>query len=145
MTRDARGGPNIREFLRYAAVGGAQNGLNLVVFAGAVWAGLPYLLAAVLAAVVALCFSFLLNHLWTFPDVDSHVPTRAIRFAIIWVAVVLLTLLVLAVLVDVAHLPRVGAQAIAIVFGAPLSYGAQRRWTFGAPRPTRDPGASPVG
>jgi putative flippase GtrA len=123
--------PNIREFLRYAAVGGAQNGLNLLAFAGAVWAGVPYLLAAVIAAVVALSFSFVFNHLWTFPSTESHVPTRAVRFAIVWVAIVGLTLLALAVLVDFAHIPRVLAQAIAIVLGAPVSYAAQRRWTFG--------------
>jgi putative flippase GtrA len=131
VTPDRADGRNIREFLRYAAVGGAQNGLNLLAFAGAVLAGVPYLLAALIAAVAALSFSFVLNHLWTFPNAESHVPTRAIRFAIVWVAIVALTLLTLAVLVDVAHLPRVLAQAIAILFGAPLSYAAQRRWTFG--------------
>jgi putative flippase GtrA len=136
--------PNIREFMRYAVVGGAQNGLNLLAFAGAVWAGVAYLLAAVIAAVVALAFSFVLNHLWTFPSAESHVPTRAIRFAIIWVAIVGLTLLALAVLVDLAHLSHVLAQAIAILFSAPLSYAAQRRWTFGygSPSMTDAPRAS---
>jgi putative flippase GtrA len=126
--RDDR--PNIREFLRYAVVGGAQNGLNLLVFAGAVWVGVPYLLASVIAAVAALSFSFVLNHMWTFPSAESRVAARAIRFALIWAAVVALTLLVLAILVDVADLPRVLAQAIAILLAAPLSYGAQRRWAF---------------
>jgi putative flippase GtrA len=123
--------PNVREFLRYAVVGGAQNGLNLLVFAGAIWVRVPYILASVIAAIAALAFSFVLNHLWTFPSTESHVATRAVRFAVVWVAVVGLTLLVLALLVDVAHLPRVLAQAIAILLGAPLSYAAQRRWTFG--------------
>jgi putative flippase GtrA len=131
VTPDRADRPNIREFLRYAVVGGVQNGLNLLAFAAAVWAGVPYLLAAVIAAVVALSFSFVLNHLWTFPSPASHVPTRAVRFAIVWVAIVGLTLLALAILVDVAQLPHVPAQAIAILFGAPLSYAAQRRWTFG--------------
>jgi putative flippase GtrA len=123
--------PNVREFLRFAIVGGAQNGLNLLTFAGAIAVGVPYLLASVLAAIVALAFSFVLNHMWTFPDAQSRTATRAIRFAIVWVAVVGLALPVLAVLVDVAHLPRVLAQAIVIIVGAPLSYAAQRRWTFG--------------
>jgi putative flippase GtrA len=123
--------PNVREFLRFAVVGGAQNGLNLLTFAGAVWAGVPYILASVIAATVALSFSFLLNHVWTFPDAQSRTAGRAVRFVIVWAAIVALALPVLAVLVDVAHLPRVPAQAIVILIGAPLSYAAQRRWTFG--------------
>lgn len=130
MPPDRHDRPNVREFLRYAVVGGAQNGLNLLVFAGAVWAGVAYLLASVIAAVAALSFSFVLNHMWTFPSSGSRVAARAIRFALIWVIVVALTLLVLAILVDVAGLPRVLAQAIAILLAAPLSYGAQRRWAF---------------
>jgi putative flippase GtrA len=131
MVPDRADRPNVREFLRFAVVGGAQNGLNLLTFAGAVRLGVPYILASVIAAIVALLFSFLLNHLWTFPDAQSRTVSRAVRFAIVWAVVVGLALPVLAILVDVWHVPRVLAQAIVILIGAPLSYAAQRRWTFG--------------
>jgi putative flippase GtrA len=112
-------------------VGGAQNGLNLVVFALAVAAGVPYLLASVLAATVALSVSFVLNLRWTFPGGKGRTTSRALRFVTIWITIVVLALPVLAILVSVAHLPRVLAQAIVILIGAPASYAAQRRWTFG--------------
>jgi putative flippase GtrA len=125
-----RNSPNLREFIRYATVGAVQNGLNLCVFAGAVACGVPYLLASVLAAIVALSVSFALNRRWTFPGRTDQTTGRAIRFVAIWVMVVLLALPVLAVLVDVVHLPRILAQAIVVLIGAPASYAAQRRWTF---------------
>jgi putative flippase GtrA len=124
--------PNIREFARFAVVGGAQNGLNLGVFALGIAGGVPYILASILAATVALSVSFVLNLSWTFPGRTGPPTRRAIRFVTIWVTILLMGLPVLAVLVSVAHLPRVLAQAIVILIGAPVSYLAQRRWTFGA-------------
>jgi len=125
-----RNSPNLHEFIRFAVVGAAQNGLNLCVFALAVAGGVPYLLASVLAAVIALSFSFALNRRWTFPGRTDQTTSRAIRFVAIWVTIVLLALPVLAILVEVVHLPRVLAQAVVILIGAPASYAAQRRWTF---------------
>jgi dolichol-phosphate mannosyltransferase len=123
--------PNVREFARFAVVGGAQNGVNLGVFALAISVGVPYIAASVLAAAVALAVSFALNLSWTFPGREGPASRRAVRFATVWIAILLLALPVLAILVSVAHLPRVLAQAIVILIGAPASYLAQRRWTFG--------------
>lgn len=118
------------QFLRFCVVGVIQNGLNIGAFAVAVAVGVPFLLASVLAAVVALAVSFSLNRSWTFAVARDRTTRRAIRFITVWVAIVLLALPVLALLVDVAHLPKVLAQAVVIIVGAPASYVAQRRWTF---------------
>ncbi len=123
--------PTLREFARYATVGAAQNGLNLSVFAIGIAGGVPYLLASVLAALAALSLSFALNLLWTFPGRTGATASRAVRYVIIWVSVVLLALPLLAILVSVVHMPRILAQATVIVVAAPASYLAQRRWAFG--------------
>jgi putative flippase GtrA len=123
--------PDIREFARFAVVGGVQNGLNLAAFALALAGGVPYILASVLAALVALSVSFALNLRWTFPGRTGQTMRRAIRYVAIWITMVALGLPLLAILVKVAHCPRVLAQAVMIVIVAPVSYGAQRRWTFG--------------
>jgi putative flippase GtrA len=125
-----RNSPDLSEFIRYATVGAVQNGLNLCVFALAVAGGVPYLIASVLAAAIALSVSFALNRRWTFRGRTDQTTGRAIRFVAIWIVIVLLALPVLAVLVDVVHLPQVVAQAIVVLIGAPASYAAQRRWTF---------------
>jgi putative flippase GtrA len=122
--------PHVRQFMRFAIVGVLQNGVNLCVFALAVALSVPYLAASVLAAAVALSVSFFLNLRWTFPGSTGRMSGRAVRFATVWITIVLIGLPILAVLVSVAHLPRILAQAIVIVVGAPISYTAQRLWTF---------------
>ena len=84
-----------------------------------------------LAAVVALAVSFFANRRWTFRNRTDRTTARAVRFMIIWIAIALAALPFLALLVDVVHLPKVLAQTIVIAIGAPLSYAAQRKWTFG--------------
>ncbi len=119
-----------RQFARFASVGVLQNGLNLSIFAITVTIGVPYLLAYLLAAGVALTASFILNLRWTFSGSSTRTTTQAARYVSIWMAVLLLGIPTLAMLVSVANLPKVGAQAIVIAIGAPVSYLAQRRWTF---------------
>jgi dolichol-phosphate mannosyltransferase len=122
---------DVRQFLRFAVIGVLQNGLNLGAFALAIAHGIPLLIASVMAAAVALSVSFSLNRRWTFPGATDRSANRAVRFVTIWLAFVLLALPILALLVDVVHVPRVLSQAIIIVIGAPASYVVQRRWTFG--------------
>jgi dolichol-phosphate mannosyltransferase len=87
-------------------------------------------LAAVIAAVIALSLSFLLNRRWTFPGTDDRTSGRALRFVTVWLGFVVIALPTLVLLVEVAHLPRVLSQAIIISVGAPVSYLVQRNWTF---------------
>lgn len=121
---------DLSEFIRYSMVGVIQNGLNIGAFAIAVAGGVPFLVASVLAACVALAVSFSLNRSWTFPGRRDRTTKRAIRFVAIWITFVLLALPILAVLVDVAYLPKVLAQTLVIIVGAPASYAAQRHWAF---------------
>jgi putative flippase GtrA len=123
---------HLHQFIRFSIVGAIQNGLNIAVFAGAVAIGVPFLLASVIAAVMALAVSFSLNRRWTFAGTTDQTRSRAIRFVSIWVTILLAGLPVLALLVEVADLPKVLAQATVVMIGAPVSYAAQRRWTFGA-------------
>ena len=131
---------HFHQFIRFAVVGVLQNGLNIGIFAVAVAGGVPFLLASVLAASAALTVSFFFNRRWTFPGRTDQTTARAIRFVSIWITILLVGLLLLAVLVDLAHMSKVLAQAIVVVVGAPVSYTAQRRWTFADRiKPTRAP------
>src|SRR5436190_7966765 len=121
---------DVRQFLRFAVVGTAQNATNLAGFAIAVAVGVPYVLAAVIAAVVALTVSFALNRRWTFPGTTDRTVARGLRFVCVWLFFLALALPTLVLLVKVAGIPKVAAQAIVIVVGAPLSYLLQRHWTF---------------
>jgi putative flippase GtrA len=118
------------QFIRFSIVGAIQNALNIGVFAAAVSAGVPFLAASALAAVLALAASFSLNRRWTFAGRTRYSHDRAARFVAIWLLILLLALPLLAFLVEVAGLPKIPAQVIVVAIGAPLSYLAQRRWTF---------------
>src|SRR6202035_2565953 len=118
------------QFGRFATVGILQNGMNLGVFALGISFGVPYLAASLVAAIIALAVSFSINRYWTFPGTTDQTAGRAVRFVTVWLAFVVVALPTLAILVDVAQLPKILAQAIIIVVGAPASYLIQLRWTF---------------
>jgi putative flippase GtrA len=126
---------DIGQFIRFLVVGAIQNGINIGMFALGVSAGVPFLLAATLAALIALAVSFSLNRRWTFPDSTDRTAVRAIRFVAIWVIILLVGLACLAAFVELVHIPKVLAQTIVVVVGAPLSYLAQRHWTFASAVP----------
>jgi putative flippase GtrA len=129
----------LREAVRFATVGVAQNGLNLAVFALATAAGIPYAPAAVLAGLVALVASFLANRHWTFMTRDTPIHHQGARYVLVFASAVALGLLALTFFVEVAGLPEVAAQAAAILLVAPLSFLVQRSWVFRAPRRSAAP------
>jgi putative flippase GtrA len=132
-------GLDVGETLRFAVVGVAQNGVNLGTYTVALLAGAPYLTAAVLAGVTALLASFVANRAWTFRHARSaRAHAQVVRYALVFVVASLFALAVLSLLVELAGVPRVAAQALAIMVAAPFSYLAQRAFTFrrrGGPGP----------
>lgn len=122
---------NWLELVRFGVVGASGYVVNLGVFALAVHgAGLGYAPAAVLAFLVAVTNNFALNRRWTFRVRHGRPHFQAARFLVVSVATFLVTLGVLTVLVEVARLAEVPAQAIAIVCGLPLNFLGQKLWSF---------------
>jgi dolichol-phosphate mannosyltransferase len=122
-----------RQFVRFAAVGASGYVVNLGVFVVAIHAlSVHYRVAAVLGFLVAVTSNFLLNRHWTFAAHAGRRSHQAARFLIVSVAAFLLGLVLLSVLVGGFGLPSVLAQAISIVAATPLSFVANRRWTFRA-------------
>jgi dolichol-phosphate mannosyltransferase len=121
------------QFVRFAAVGASGYVLNLAVFALSVHGlDVHYRVAAVLGFLVAVTSNFLLNRHWTFVGHAGRRSHQAMRFLVVSVAAFLLGLVLLSVLVGGFGLPSVLAQAISIVAATPLSFVANRLWTFRA-------------
>lgn len=119
------------QLLRFGLVGASGYVVNLAVFALAVHAvDLPYQLAATLAFLVAVSNNFLWNRHWTFKAGDGRAHHQAARFLLVSVAAFAAGLVVLTLLVEVAGLREVPAQAIAIVAVTPLSFLANKLWSF---------------
>jgi dolichol-phosphate mannosyltransferase len=119
------------QLLRFGLVGASGYVVNLAVFTVAVHgAGLPYQIAATLAFLVAVSNNFLWNRHWTFKAGDGRAHHQAARFLAVSVAAFAVGLVILTLLVEVAGLREVPAQAIAIVAVTPLSFLANKLWSF---------------
>jgi dolichol-phosphate mannosyltransferase len=122
---------NWLELARFAIVGASGYAVNLAVFALAVHAlAIDYRLAAVLAFVVAVLNNFWWNRHWTFDARHGHAGFQAARFFCVSVAAFALNLVLLEALVAGAGLPKVLAQAIAVLCATPVSFLGNKLWTF---------------
>ena len=119
------------QLVRFAAVGASGYVVNLAVFTAAVHLlGIDYWLAAVPAFLVSVANNFWWNRHWTFDARDGHAGFQAARFLTVSVVAFLFSYGVLVLLVEDANLPKVLAQAIAIVTATPLSFVGQKLWSF---------------
>ena len=94
--------------------------------------GIDYRLSAVIAYVVSVVNNFWLNRHWTFSAKQEHPMLQAIRFFAVSLITFGFTYVVLITLVGDFGMPKVVAQAIAIVAGTPLSFIGQKLWSFKA-------------
>jgi putative flippase GtrA len=119
------------QLVKFCAVGASGYVVNLSVFALCVEAiGLHHLIGATVAFVVAVTNNFWWNRHWTFKAGRGHAGFQAARFFTVSVAAFLFAATVLQLLVDVANLPEVPSQAIAIVVATPLNFIGNKMWSF---------------
>jgi putative flippase GtrA len=116
---------------RYGVVGAMGYLVNNVVFAlGVHVLNIDFRIAAVLAFLVSVTHNFIWNRYWTFDARDGHAGFQAARFFAVSLGAFAVTFGVLNLLVSVAHLPKVPANALAVIAGVPLSFLGQKLWSF---------------
>ena len=116
--------------LRFVMVGGSGVVVNLVAFAGLHGAGAAAVPAAAGAFAAALANNFWWNRAWTF---SARCAGTARRHAARFLTVSAGAFSVTAFAVSVARAEGAAllvAEAVAIAVAAPLSYAANRAWTF---------------
>ena len=122
---------NWLQLMKFCAVGASGYVVNLCVFALCVEVlGLHHLVAATLAFVVAVTNNFWWNRHWTFQAHGGHAGFQAARFFTVSIAAFVFAATVLELLVSVAELPEIAAQAIAIAAATPLNFVGNKMWTF---------------
>jgi putative flippase GtrA len=119
------------QLFKFFAVGGSGYAVNLFVF----WVmhekiGVHYLGAATVAFVVAVFNNFWWNRHWTFGAREGHAGFQAARFFFVSTVAFFFALAVLTVLVSVAGVPELPAQAISIVVATPLNFVGNKMWSF---------------
>jgi putative flippase GtrA len=116
---------------KFCAVGASGYVVNLSVFAICFkLIGMHHLLAATAAFIVAVTNNFWWNRHWTFKARSGRAGFQAARFFTVSVAAFLFAALVLELLVSVAGVPELGAQAIAIAAATPLNFVGNKMWSF---------------
>ena len=122
------------QLLRFAVVGASGYVVNLAVFAAALHgAGADYRVAAVAAFGVAVSNNFLWNRRWTFRAQHAGAGPahhQAARFLTVSVAAFAVGLGILTALVELAGMRELPAQAVSIVAVTPLSFLANKLWSF---------------
>jgi putative flippase GtrA len=131
LLREVRRGSNWAQLVRFGAVGASGYLINLAVFGLAINAKVEYRAAAVAAFAVALVNNFAWNRLWTFRDIPGRIHGQAIRFVVVSATAFLVSLALLSVLVRDAGIPKLLAQAAAILAVTPMSFVANKLWSFG--------------
>jgi len=122
---------NWLQLVKFCAVGASGYVVNLCVFAVCVEVlGAHHLVAATAAFAVAVLNNFWWNRHWTFRARDGHAGFQAARFFTVSVAAFLLAAVVLELLVSVAGLAELPAQAISIVAATPLNFVGNKMWSF---------------
>jgi dolichol-phosphate mannosyltransferase len=118
--------------VKFCTVGGSGYVINLAVFTLAFEVGgLHHLVAATLAFAVAVSNNFWWNRHWTFGARDGRAGFQAPRFLTVSVAAFLLAAVILEVLVSVAGMPEIAAQAVSIAAATPLNFVGNKMWSFG--------------
>ena len=124
---------NWLQLVRFGIVGGIGFVVNLAVYTLCVHAiGIDYHLAAVLAWLIAVMNNFALNRHWTFDAGAGRAHFQALRFLIVSLVALGVSLLLLTLFVDVLGLPKVPAQALAVAASMPLNFVGNKLWSFRA-------------
>lgn len=122
---------NWLQLVKFCAVGGSGYVVNLCVFAvGVELLDAHYLVAASGAFVVAVLNNFWWNRHWTFRARSGRAGFQAARFFTVSVVAFLFAAGVLELLVSVAGLAELPAQAMAIVAATPLNFIGNKMWSF---------------
>jgi putative flippase GtrA len=118
------------QLAKFAAVGASGYAVNLAVYVTLLEAaGLHYLAAAACSFVVAVANNYTWNRQWTFRRQRGHLAYQGMRFLVVSLLALGTNLLFLQLFVT-AGVPKIPAQAAAIVLVFPLSFVGNKLWSF---------------
>jgi putative flippase GtrA len=121
------------QLAKFCTVGATGYVVNLAVFALLVHGfEIHYLVAAVCSFLVAVTNNYTWNRLWTFRNQRGRVAHQGLRFLVVSTVALGANLLFLSGFVALG-LPKVPAQAIAIVLVTPWNFLANKLWSFRRP------------
>jgi dolichol-phosphate mannosyltransferase len=123
---------NWYQLVKFCAVGASGYAVNLGVFTLCVAVlDFHHLVAATLAFIVALTNNFWWNRHWTFGAREGHAGFQAARFFTVSLVAFAIQASILQLLVTLAGLPEILAQALSIAAATPVNFIGNKMWSFG--------------
>ncbi|HYM64797.1 MAG TPA: GtrA family protein [Gaiellaceae bacterium] len=117
------------QLAKFCIVGASGYAVNLGVYTLLVLSGVHYLPAAICSFIVAVANNYSWNRVWTFRRQRGHLVYQGARFLAVSGIALAANLAALSVLVAVG-LPKIPAQAIAILLVMPWNFVANKLWSF---------------
>jgi dolichol-phosphate mannosyltransferase len=119
------------QLVKFCLVGASGYVVNLCVFALVVnGLGVHHLIGATAAFVVAVMNNFWWNRHWTFRARGGSAGFQAARFFAVSVVAFIFAACLLELLVSVAGVAELPAQAISIALATPLNFIGNKMWSF---------------
>jgi len=117
------------QLAKFCVVGASGYVVNLAVYATLLAFDVHYLVAAVCSFLVAVTNNYLWNRIWTFRRQRGHLVFQGVRFLLVSTVALAGNLAFLSALVAFG-VPKLPAQAIAIVLVTPWNFVANKLWSF---------------
>ena len=125
------------QLVRYVTVGVSNTAITLAAYALVVRAGVPAVVASVVAFGAGAVNGYRLNRAWTFRG-GRRAPRAGARYVAVLLAGLAINALGVAIAVDVAELSRLAGEIVALPPATVTTFLLARSWVFGAGgRPAR--------
>jgi putative flippase GtrA len=129
----------VKQLVRYGIVAGSGYVLAIAFYTGELSIGIqPYLALGIAFALNGL-YNFSLVRRWAFPASGRRFRHDLARFGLVAFLSLLVNYASFAVLYSIIGLHPATAQRIAILIAAPITFAANRLWSFRAAQPDHAP------
>jgi putative flippase GtrA len=123
-----RRNPLVRQLVKFGLVGLTNSAISIGADAILLAAGVPYLVASVIAFAIAAVNSYVWNCRWTFRARDER--RARVAFGLVQVIGLSLTVAAVALIVTLTHADHLVAYLAAVPFATIGMFIANRTWTF---------------
>ncbi len=123
--------PRLAAFTRFLIVGGSSAVLSAMGLHALIhYLEMPFRPATLAVAVIGNCYGFVLNRQWTFMQTQEHPLLQMVRYTVVTLVAILLSVGLMTWLVEFLGLHYVAASLLTSAIFAVFNFLAHLNWTF---------------
>jgi putative flippase GtrA len=122
----------MRQFIKFNLVGLLNTALDFAVFTLLSWLGVYYIIAQCISYGVGMLNSYTLNKYWTFAQKGQLEPKQALRFTVLNLGSLIISLGLLALFKDQLELKLIWAKLLTTVATTLVNFVGSKLWVFRA-------------